>query len=102
MNHTWRLALRLLRRDWRSGELRVLMLAVVIAVASVSSVGFFTDRIAQALAQQANTLLSGDAVITADHPPRAEWRKGAETHHKKTTKTLSFLCMSIAAKQCIR
>src|SRR3569833_2401836 len=76
-----------------------MMLAVVIAVASVSSVGFFTDRIAQALAQQANALLGGDAVIAADHPPRAEWRKGAETHHLKTAETLSFLSMSIAGER---
>ena len=99
MSHTWRLALRLLRRDWRSGELRVLMFAVVIAVASVSSVGFFTDRIAQALAQQANALLGGDAVIAADHPPREAWRKAAETHRLRTAETLSFLSMAIAGER---
>src|SRR3569623_2347886 len=99
MNHTWQLALRLLRRDWRAGELRVLMLAVVLSNASVSTVVFFTDRIAQARAQQANALLGGDAVIAADHPPRAEWRKGAETHHLKTAETLSFLSMSIAGER---
>src|SRR3569833_1779945 len=76
-----------------------MMLAVVIAVASEASVGIFTDRIAQALAQQANALLGGDAVIAADHPPRAEWRKGEETHHLKTAETLSFLSMSIAGER---
>lgn len=98
MNRTWRLALRLLRRDWRSGELRVLMLAVVIAVASVSSVGFFTDRVGQAFAQQANALLGGDVVIAADHPPRVEWRKAAETHRLRTAETLSFLSMAIVGE----
>lgn len=92
----WPLALRLLRRDWRSGELRVLMLAVVIAVASVSSVGFFTDRIAQALAQQANALLGGDAVIAADHPPRAEWLAAARRHDLQSAEAQSFLSMTIA------
>ena len=61
------LALRLLGRDLRSGEVRVLALAVVIAVASVTSVGFFTDRIQQLLERQANVLMGADLVITADH-----------------------------------
>lgn len=99
MSTAWRLALRLLRRDWRSGELRVLMLAVVIAVASVSSVGFFTDRIAQALSQQANALLGGDVVIVATHPPRAEWLAAARKHGLHTAEAQSFLSMAIAGQR---
>lgn len=49
---SFRLSFRMLRRDWHAGELRVLLAAVMIAVACVSSVAFFTDRIAQALQQQ--------------------------------------------------
>lgn len=97
--NTWQLALRLLRRDWRAGELRVLMLAVVIAVASVSSVGFFTDRIAQALAQQANALLGADVVVAADHPPRAEWLAAARNHALRTAEAQSFLSMTIAGER---
>ena len=54
--NTLRLALRLLRRDWRAGELRVLIAALVLAVASVGTVGFFTDRVKGALTRQANLL----------------------------------------------
>ena len=43
------MALRALHRDWQSGELRVLAIALLIAVASVAAVGFFTDRIQQAM-----------------------------------------------------
>ena len=35
----------MLLRDWRAGELRILAAAIVIAVASVTSVAFFADRI---------------------------------------------------------
>ena len=53
-----RLALTLICwRDWRAGELRVLALALVIAVASVTSVGFFADRVRQALTREAHQLL---------------------------------------------
>jgi len=37
-------AWRSLGRDVRAGELRVLALALVVAVASVTAVGFFTDQ----------------------------------------------------------
>ena len=57
----WRLGLRLLVREWRAGELRVLAMAVVIAAASVSSVGLFADRVRGALHGQAAELLAAAA-----------------------------------------
>jgi putative ABC transport system permease protein len=44
-----RLALRLLARDWRAGELRLLAAAVVIAVGAVTAIGFFSDRLNRAM-----------------------------------------------------
>ena len=49
--NTLRLALRMLSRDWRAGELTVLIAAMVLAVASIGTVGFFADRVKGALAQ---------------------------------------------------
>ena len=66
--NTTRLALRLLGREWRSSELRVLALALIIAVASLSSVNFFTNRVHQVLEGQASNLLGGDLLLLADHP----------------------------------
>ncbi len=65
------LALRLLRREWWAGELRLLVIALVVAVASMTAVGFFTDRIRLALEQQAAAILGGDLVLTASRrlPP---------------------------------
>ena len=48
----WSLAGRLLARDWRSGEVIVLVAALVVAVAAMSAVSFFTDRVRQAVSQQ--------------------------------------------------
>src|SRR5216683_617991 len=61
-------AWRMLARDWRAGELGVLAAALVIAVASVTSVGFFADRVGQALERDAHQLLGADLVLAADHP----------------------------------
>ena len=58
----------MLRRNWSAGESRVLLLALVIAVASVTTVGFFADRVQAALDRQANELLGGDLVVIADQP----------------------------------
>jgi putative ABC transport system permease protein len=66
--NTLRLALRMLRRDWHAGELRVLIAALVLAVASVGTVGFFTDRVKGALTRQANLLLGGDLLLSGDRP----------------------------------
>jgi putative ABC transport system permease protein len=62
------LPLKMLLRDWRAGELRVLALALVIAVASVTSVAFFADRVWQALTREANQLLGDDVLLVFDHP----------------------------------
>ena len=40
---------RMLARDWRAGEVRVLAVALVVAVASITSVAFFADRVSRAL-----------------------------------------------------
>ena len=56
MNH-YLLSLRMLRRDWRAGELNVLVLALVIAISGLTTVGFFADRGGMALSCQAHFLL---------------------------------------------
>ena len=58
----------MLRRDWRAGELSVLIAALLLAAASVGTVGFFADRVKGALATQANVLLGADLMVSADRP----------------------------------
>jgi putative ABC transport system permease protein len=91
--NTLRLALRLLRRDWRAGELRVLAAALVLAVASVGTVGFFADRVKGALARQANLLLGGDLMISGDRPLPAALRDGARGRGLATTDVIRFNSM---------
>ena len=92
----FRLSLLMLRRDWRAGELHVLALALVIAVGSMTSVGFFSDRIDRALRQQANELLGGDAVIIADHPIPDAYLKQARKLGLRTARTEAFHSMLVA------
>ena len=54
------LALRSLGREWRSGELGVLLLALTVAVAALTGVGFLVSRISTAVALQASEVLAAD------------------------------------------
>ncbi|MDY6993090.1 MAG: hypothetical protein SVR94_10875, partial [Pseudomonadota bacterium] len=62
------LAYRNLHRDWRNPELRVLIFALMIAVAAVTAVSFFTDRIQRLMTQQAAEFLGADLKITSYKP----------------------------------
>lgn len=64
----WHLAWRQLVRDFRAGELRLLVVAVTLAVAALTAVGFFADRLNNGLARDARQLLGGDAIIASDQP----------------------------------
>ena len=57
------MALRSLRREWRSGELAVLWLSLVVAVAALTGVGFLVDRIGRAVQAQASEVLAADARV---------------------------------------
>ena len=63
-----RLAMRMLARDWRAGEQRLLALALVVAVASVTTVAFFADRVGRSLTREASQLLGADLVVVSDKP----------------------------------
>ena len=89
-------ALRMVRRDWRSAELRLLALALVIAVAAVSSVGFFVDRVRQGLQRDAAQYLGGDAVLESDHPLAAALLATPGATSLRSVRTASFPSMVVA------
>jgi putative ABC transport system permease protein len=62
------LAVRMLAREWRSGELGVLLLALTIAVASLSGVGFLVNRIGAAVDLQATEVLAADIRLGSPQP----------------------------------
>jgi putative ABC transport system permease protein len=95
--NTLRLALRMLRRDWHAGELRVLIAALVLAVASVGTVGFFTDRVKGALTRQANLLLGGDLLLSADRPLPDDYANEARRRGLAVVPAIKFNSMVQAA-----
>ncbi len=85
-----------LRRDFRAGELTLLLAALIIAVAAISSVGFFVDRIRLALNLQARQLLGADLVIASDAPLPETVLKQAQTGGLRSAQTVSFPSMALA------
>lgn len=94
----WALALRQTLRDFRAGELRLLMVAVMLAVAALTAVGFFADRINGGLARDARQLLGGDAIIASDKPAPPEFAAKAKELGLATAHTASFPSMGRAAE----
>ncbi len=93
-----RAAVRFLRRDWRAGELRLLATAVVVAVASVTAVSFFTDRIERAMARQASEVLAADLVIRWSQRPPDAIEERATASGLSTARTLSFPSVVLAGE----
>jgi putative ABC transport system permease protein len=92
------LAARQLRRDFSAGELRLLAMAVVLAVAALTAVGFFADRINAGLTRDAQQLLGGDAVLASDQPVPAAFEARAQSLGLLRSTTAGFVSMGRAAQ----
>ncbi|MEN9420357.1 MAG: hypothetical protein RI988_3978, partial [Pseudomonadota bacterium] len=88
----WRTALR----DLRAGELRLLLVAVLLAVAALTAVGFFADRLNAGLARDARQLLGGDAVVSSDRATPPQLLALARQLGLGTAETVSFPSMGRA------
>ena len=89
-----RFALRWLWRELAAGELTVMAVALVVAVAAMSSVGFFTSRVQTALVSEADQLLAADLVINADKPVPPEFSAEAAKLHLQLASTATFPSMT--------
>src|SRR5512146_647770 len=88
-----RLSINLLRRDWRAGEWRVLLLALVLAVGSLATVGLFADRVRQALQQQAQSLIGADLRITSSRPFSPSYSQMAKVRGLRVVESRTFPSM---------
>jgi putative ABC transport system permease protein len=85
------LGLRTLGREWRSGDLAVLFLALFIAVAALTGVGFLVDRIDRAMRLQASEVLAADLRLTSPETIRAAYDEEATRRGLATARVTSML-----------
>ncbi|MCB1671252.1 MAG: FtsX-like permease family protein [Gammaproteobacteria bacterium] len=91
-----RLSLTMLWRDWQGGELRLLFLALVMAVSSVTGIALFTDRLEQALLLESANMLAADRVLSGRSEAPAEWLEEARSLGLQTAETISFTSMAFS------
>ncbi len=97
MNITfWQLAWKTLWRDLRAGQLRLLIIAVTLAVAALTAVGFFADRLKGGMQRDARQLLGGDAVVVSDQATPAALQELAGKNGLQASASLSFPTMARA------
>ncbi len=90
------LAWRQTARDFRAGELRLLALAVLLAVAALTAVGFFADRLNSGLERDARQLMGGDAIVGSDKPTPPELIQRATELGLQTATSVTFPSMGRA------
>lgn len=92
----WSIGWRSLVRDWRAGELNVLVLAIALAVAALTAVGFFADRLQNGLNRDARQLMGGDAVVRSDQPAPPSFEAEARALGLEVTRHVGFPTMGRA------
>ena len=83
----------MLLRDLRAGELTVLGVALMLAVAAMTGVGFLADRVERALTVESHQLLGGDLLLIADHPWADDYRREAATRALQVAESATFPSM---------
>jgi len=90
------LALRMLWRDWQGGELKLLFIALVMAVTSVSGIALFTDRLEKALLLESANMLAADRIVSGRGELPEEVLLEGQARGLRTAETLSFTSMAFS------
>ncbi|MEY3950628.1 MAG: hypothetical protein RJB21_386 [Pseudomonadota bacterium] len=81
-------------RSFRSVEFVWLLGALIISVASMSSVAYLADRMQRAFERDAKQLIAADVIVQADQPIPEQFQKNAQLRGLKTAQTVVFPTMS--------
>jgi putative ABC transport system permease protein len=96
MIQTLRLASRLLKRDWRAGEIQALLFALAIAAASTTAITAFSERLKGVFGEQTSELLGADLVVESSRTLPSSWLKHADQRGLRRTGAVEFASMAVA------
>ncbi|MDF3011821.1 MAG: transporter permease, partial [Cellvibrio sp.] len=87
------LAINLLRRNWRSGELKLLGFSLLLAVSVLSGIAVFTNRLETTLISESNSVLGADYIVRGSQPHDPEWPVIAQQENIRQTQAALFSSM---------
>ncbi len=96
--NAWRITLRLLRQDWRSGELYLLSAALVLTVAAITAVGFFTDRVEATMARQGSALIAADLALESSSSLPGDFAREATSRELELARLVEFRSIVVAGQ----
>lgn len=97
----WPLAWRMLRREWRAGEIRIVLLALVVATTSLVSVTALSDRLGQAFEDQGAALLAADLVVELPESPKEAFIERAVQQDVSHTLAVEFRSVVLEGDQTL-
>ena len=95
------LALKLLWRDMRSGELTLLLAALIIAVTSSTAIALFSDRLQRTMTLQTAEFLAADLVIATAHEIPSAWLSKAQELQLTDAHTVEFSSVLIEHEEIL-
>ena len=93
------LALKMLLRSWRGGQLGLIFSALVLAVAVVTSVALLAERVERALVKESSSFLAADLVVSSSQATDSDWLQRAEQQGIRTARIASFASMTFAGDE---
>ena len=93
------LALKMLLRSWRGGQLGLIFSALVLAVAVVTSVSLLAERVERALVKESSSFLAADLVVSSSVSIPPEWLTRAAQDGVRTAQIASFGSMTFAGDE---
>jgi len=95
------LAHKILWRDWKSGELNILLVSMLLAVATVTSISLFSSRIHNSIYEEASHLIAADAKVAGTLTVPDPWRDKAEKLGIKTANVIRFRGMTFSDEHMV-
>ena len=91
-----KLVARMVWRDVRSGEMGLLLVALLVAVGTVTSISLFVDRLQSALLAESSNFLAADRQISSSQVIPPDFVQQAQQRGLNTAQTLVFPSMVFA------
>ncbi|AMO58670.1 hypothetical protein GZ77_17780 [Endozoicomonas montiporae] len=98
MKATW-LSLRFLLRDWRSGELWLLVLSLLMAVSVSTAIAIFSERLQLALGRQVAEVMGADMMIRSSSPLSEKAQAVLDVQPVQQLRILEFPTVVLAGEQ---